>query len=162
MLLLSWGATAAPVAHVLELPNKLALDGPSWLLVQQRLYQGWGVIFGPVEITALIFGVVLAIGIRADRRGLRRMILAVGAYAVMVADFFVMNAPVNDAVNRWTWASLPADWPRYRLQWECGHAVAAILSLMAFVAVLDALRFRGPARHPAARPPPSWPLNTMS
>jgi hypothetical protein len=27
-------------AHVLELPNKLALSGPLWLEVQQNLYRG--------------------------------------------------------------------------------------------------------------------------
>jgi hypothetical protein len=39
-------ATAVPlgatVAHVMELPNKLSLDGPLWLAVQQNLYRGWG------------------------------------------------------------------------------------------------------------------------
>jgi hypothetical protein len=39
-------AVVAPLAHVLELPNKLALDGPLWLAVQQHLYRGWGPFFG--------------------------------------------------------------------------------------------------------------------
>ncbi len=33
-------AVLAPMAHLLELPNKLALDGPLWLAVQQHLYRG--------------------------------------------------------------------------------------------------------------------------
>jgi len=41
-LLLAAVAVTAPMAHVLELPNKLALDGPIWLAIQQSLYRGWG------------------------------------------------------------------------------------------------------------------------
>jgi hypothetical protein len=67
------------------------------------------------------------------------MFVASIAYLAMIVDFFLMNAPVNDAVNRWTAAGLPADWPRYRLQWETGHAGAAILSLIALVAVARSL-----------------------
>jgi hypothetical protein len=43
------------MAHVLELPNKLALDGGLWLAVQQHLYRGWGPFLGgPAEIGALV------------------------------------------------------------------------------------------------------------
>lgn len=43
-----------PVAHVLELPNKLSLGGPLWLSIQQHLYRGWGPYLGaPSEIGAL-------------------------------------------------------------------------------------------------------------
>jgi len=45
-LLLAALATLAPLAHVLELPNKLRLDGPLWLAVQQQLYRGWGPFLG--------------------------------------------------------------------------------------------------------------------
>ena len=61
-LILAFIATTAPLAHVLELPSKLTLDGPLWLAVQQHLYRGWGAVFGPVEIAALAStGVVLAV-----------------------------------------------------------------------------------------------------
>lgn len=40
---------SALTAHVLELPNKLSLDGPLWLAVQQHLYRGWGPYIGPVD-----------------------------------------------------------------------------------------------------------------
>ena len=44
-------ALLAPAAHVLEMPNKLRIDGPLWLAVQQSLYRGWGpFVGGPAEI----------------------------------------------------------------------------------------------------------------
>jgi len=60
-LFLAFIATIAPLAHVLELPSKLMLDGPLWLAIQQHLYRGWGTLFGPVEIAALVSSGVLLI-----------------------------------------------------------------------------------------------------
>ncbi len=40
-------------AHVVELPNKFALDGAVWLAIQQNLYRGWGAFVGPFEVTAV-------------------------------------------------------------------------------------------------------------
>ena len=132
-------ATLTPLAHVLELPNKLALDGTLWLAVQQNLYRGWGPFLGaPVEIGALTtsLGLLFARWARAPERWLT--IVAVAAYAVMLATFFVLNAPVNDAVNDLTPATLPNDWPTYRMRWEIGHALAALMAIIGLAALLRA------------------------
>ena len=54
----------------------------------------------------------------------------------MVAVFFLFNAPVNEALNGWTAATLPNNWSNYRLQWEIGHALAGALAVIAFVALM--------------------------
>jgi hypothetical protein len=54
----------------------------------------------------------------------------------MIAVFFLFNAPVNEALNGWTAATLPANWSTYRLRWEIGHAFAAALAVIAFVALM--------------------------
>lgn len=143
VLLLTWAnltfavlAFLAPVAHLLELPNKLALDGSLWLAVQQHLYRGWGPLLGgPTEIGALI----TALGLLAihwhDRRIRRFLLVAVVVYAGMIAVFFIFNNPVNQAVNSWTAKTLPANWTRYRLRWEIGHAIAAVLAVVGLMAV---------------------------
>ena len=67
-LILAAAAVLAPMAHVLELPNKLTLDGPLWVAIQQHLYRGWGsVIGGPIEVAALATTLALVI-IRRGRR----------------------------------------------------------------------------------------------
>lgn len=140
MVVIAFVATTAPMAHVLELPNKLSLDGPSWLLVQQQLYRGWGGVFGPVEIVAVVAGLALCALLRDNRPAMRVTLAAVAIYVAMIVVFFVFNAPVNAAFNSWTAASLPADWPRYRVQWELGHALAALLSAVALVLVVQACK----------------------
>ena len=132
-------ATLAPLAHVLELPNKLVLDGSLWLAVQQHLYRGWGPFLGaPAEIGALTTRLGLLLARRARSREYWLTMVAVAAYTAMLATFFVLNAPVNQAVNGWTSASLPNDWPAYRMRWENGHALAALMAIIALAAVLRA------------------------
>jgi hypothetical protein len=132
-------ATTAPIAHVLELPNKLKLDGPLWLAVQQQIYRGWGAVFGPVEILALLTTFALVFLRKGNRPAQRATVVAVSAYAAMLAVFFIFNAPVNAAFNSWTAATMPADWPDYRWRWELGHAWAAALSVLALLALIRAL-----------------------
>ena len=38
-LIIAFLGTAAPIAHVLEMPSKLTLGGPSWLEIQRHLYR---------------------------------------------------------------------------------------------------------------------------
>jgi len=67
-LILASAAVLAPMAHVLELPNKLTLDGPLWVAIQQHLYRGWGpIIGGPIQLAELATTLALLI-IRRGRR----------------------------------------------------------------------------------------------
>jgi hypothetical protein len=126
-------------AHVLELPNKLALKGPLWLAVQQNLYRGWGPFIGPFEVTAIILAWILFYLARKRRLIFGLILLASCVLTGALAVFFVLNAPVNAAFAAWTPATLPADWANYRLRWELGHALSYVLVLVAFVALLRAL-----------------------
>jgi hypothetical protein len=56
----------------------------------------------------------------------------------MIVAFFAFNAPVNAAVRGWTPTTLPSDWPTYRLRWETGHALAALLTVIGLVAMVRA------------------------
>ena len=100
-------AILAPAAHVLELPNKLALTGALWLAVQQHLYRGWGPLIGaPAEIGSLVTSLMMLALRRRDRRTRGLTLLAALTYVGMLAAFFVLNAPVNAAVSRWTASTL--------------------------------------------------------
>ena len=133
-------ALLAPAAHVLEMPNKLRIDGPLWLAVQQSLYRGWGpFVGGPAEIGGLVL--TLACFVMAGARRARALCLAAAtSYVVMLLAFFMFNAPVNAAIDSWTAATLPADWASYRAKWETGHAIAAVFAAGALIFVFSAHR----------------------
>lgn len=121
----------APTAHVLELPNKLSLDGTLWLAVQQHLYRGWGPFLGgPTEIGALATSLILAHLRRRSRAVWWPTLVASTGYAGMIVAFFFLNSPVNAGIAAWTTTTLPINWQVYRLRWEAGHAIAALLALM--------------------------------
>jgi uncharacterized membrane protein YhaH (DUF805 family) len=71
-----------------------------------------------------------------DRAKRHAYLIVAVCYTAMIAVFFVFNQPVNKAVDGWTPATLPPDWSDYRLRWETGHALAALLSVLAFVTLL--------------------------
>lgn len=145
-LVVAFIATTAPLAHVLEMFSKLTLDGPLWLDIQQHLYRGWGDVFGPVEIAAFLSSAALVVILRGRPSERHVYLIATACYAAMLAVFFIFNAPVNAALNQWTATTLPADWSADRLQWEVGHALTALLSMIAYVVLI---RHR---IHEAARP----------
>lgn len=144
--LLSTAVTfSALVAHVLELPNKLALDGPLWLAVQQNLYRGWGPFIGPFEVTAMVSTLLLLYLVRTSPAIFRLTLVASLLLSAALVAFFLLNAPVNAAFASWTPETLPPDWPDFRLRWEAGHAISFVFVLIAFVALLRAL-FRDASR----------------
>ncbi|HEY8950654.1 MAG TPA: DUF1772 domain-containing protein [Rhizomicrobium sp.] len=132
-LIFAFIATTAPMAHVLEMISKLTLPGPLWLGIQQNLYRGWGAVFGPVEIICLILAFALFARSRPDRQASNIYLIVIVCYAAMLASFFLFNDPVNAALNHWTSTMMPANWPDYRLRWEIGHAITAVLAVTAFV-----------------------------
>jgi hypothetical protein len=132
-------AVLAPMAHVMELPNKLAIPGPLWLDVQQTLYRGWGPFLGgPAEITAIISTFVLLVFRLRLGPNWRLTAVAVACYTGMLLSFFFLNNPVNIAVAHWSTDTLPADWPRFRLQWEMGHLISDVLAIIALLSLLKA------------------------
>ena len=140
-LCIAFAACFAPMAHVLEMRNKLRLDGVLWLEVQQHLYNGWGPAIGaPTELGGLVAVLILLVGSRRGARSALLYSIAAICYIAMLSCFFLLNAPVNAALDEWTSATLPPDWAQFRLRWELGHALAAAFALMAFAAVCYATR----------------------
>jgi hypothetical protein len=112
-------ALFAPAAHVLEMPNKLHMDGPLWLQVQQQLYRRWGPFIGaPTEIAGVVVNALLVFDRSSDVSHRRLRGLVACLYLTMIIVFFVFNAPVNAAVGAWSAATLPAHWADFRSRWE--------------------------------------------
>jgi hypothetical protein len=150
VLIIAFLATCAPIAHLLELPSKLTLDGPLWLSVQQNLYRGWNFLSGPVEVVALVGCLALFFFSRRESEHRTAYLIAAACYLSMILYFFLFNDWVNATLAHWTAATLPADWTKYRLKWETGHALAALFSVIAFVTLLQA-RIREAAEARVAR-----------
>ncbi|MGF1608113.1 MAG: hypothetical protein ACFCUQ_01865 [Kiloniellales bacterium] len=133
-------------AHLIELPNKLAMSGPLWLQVQQSLYRGWGPFIGPFEAGAVVFAWLLAYLLRGRGTAFGLTLSAALCLTLTLALFFVVVQPVNTAFAGWTPETIPVDWAAYRLRWEYGHAARAVLAALAMTALVRAALIE---RHPA-------------
>lgn len=146
---LTWSAAALALlallmgttfGHVLEMPVKLKADSRSWLLYQHTLYRYFALVGGVIEIAAIACAGLVAFHLRDEPDPFR---LSVTATLMLVVAFFVIWIFVTNPTNRrtatWTESSVPADWQRWRLQWELSHAARFVLHLLAFLALAYAL-----------------------
>jgi hypothetical protein len=133
-------------AHVMEIPGKLRLDGPTWLAVQHNLYVAFGVVGAAIELLAILLTWLLVLMVRRRRPALWWTLAAALCVSAGLADWFLLVAPMNAALSVWTPETLPADWTRYRDQWELGHAIHAGLFALGFSALVLALLAETPGR----------------
>jgi hypothetical protein len=142
-------AVATPLAHVLELPNKMMLSGVLWLAIQQHLYRGWGsFVGGPAELGSLATSLAWLLSERGIHAKRLFAVASLG-YSGMVIVFFLLNQPTNVAVVHWTASTLPTNWPVYRARWESGHAFSFMLSVTSWTALFRAQKMR--LRNPPIR-----------
>jgi len=150
-------ALGVAFTHLLEMPNKLALDQEEYLLVQQRIYEGFGRVAGPLEVISLASAIGIALLV-ASRKGRSRADLLANllSAALILAALVVWQVwvgPVNRQVDSWTTvASMPADWTQLRASWEYGHAARAVLFALAFVSMLIAALADAPSQADPSKP----------
>ncbi len=130
-LLLTAIALAAGLAHVFELPHKIALPREQYLVVQQ-IYRGWQWI-GIAIVGALIASAALAVMWRGSGTPFGLAVVAAVCIGASLIVFFAITFPINQATSNWT--VLPGDWEALRRRWEVSHAIDAALYFAAFVAL---------------------------
>ncbi|TCZ55285.1 DUF1772 domain-containing protein [Roseicella aquatilis] len=127
-------------AHLLALPNKLAMGREAYLAAQ-RAYAGWA-LAGAFPFAAIL--ACLALALRQQRPPDRPWpaLLAALLLAVGLGVFFAWTYPANVATANWT--RLPEGWEALRAQWEWSHAANAVLTLGALCAAIRAALGPGP------------------
>ena len=134
--LLFVGLALAPgLAHVLQMPHKMALAGEDYLRVQ-HLYAGWSWL-GVVVMGALVSTFLLTVLIRERLRQFVLACIALGSVFVTQVIFWTFTFPVNQQTHNWT--TLPVNWMTLRERWEYSHATAAAFDLIAFIAIVLAV-----------------------
>ena len=115
-------------------PTSFAWTPSFGLLFSSSCIAAGAALGGPTESArcSRVSGWFTSVG---DRAPSLRDVLASAGYVGMLVAFFLLNQPVNVAVASWTPTSMPSDWTAYRTQWEAGHAVAAMLSVVSLMAL---------------------------
>lgn len=122
-------------AHLLELPNKMALDRERYFTVQQ-IYRGWALAAVPL-LGALLSTLALAVLSRAQWLPFLFSTASFLLLLVTLVAFFIWIYPTNRATDDWTTA--PDGWRALRSRWEYTHAVNAVITLAALASALLAV-----------------------
>jgi uncharacterized membrane protein len=118
-----------------------SITAPTFLEVGHSMIANLG---GPMAVlmpTALLSAVPVLIGFhRLQRRTAFRLVLAgVGLLFVALVITLTVNVPIDNAINRWTVETLPADWRSIRDRWQAFHTLRTFASLAGFGCALAAI-----------------------
>lgn len=142
------------MAHFMELPAKLRLEGATWLMMLQTIYPpAFGTVGAGFEIGAVLSSIALAVFVRRRGSALAWTILGALCMAAAHAAFWIWVAPVNAVMVPATADNLPANWMALRDQWEHTHAIRAILQFLALAFMLASILIETPRRYLGQDPP---------
>jgi uncharacterized membrane protein len=132
-LMLAAFSLSLSMTHLLELPQRMRFDQQLWvrITVVKNVYKLFGTVGAVFEIAAILTAIILAFLVR-DRGSTFYWTLG-GAILLVLAfvSWIVFIAPINAEFAKWLTNSIPADWTRYRAQWEYAHAINAVIKIIA-------------------------------
>lgn len=131
-LMLTSLSLSLSMTHLLELPQRMQFDQQLWVRVTvfENVYRWFGSVGAAFEITAILTAIMLVFLVR--KRGSTFYWTLGGAIFLILAfvSWIVFVAPMNAEFARWLTNPVPADWTRYRDQWEYAHAVNAVIKII--------------------------------
>ncbi len=148
-LMLSALTMALSFAHLMELPARLRWDAALWVgsTVDGGLYMMFGTLGAAIVVANLVVLIVLALRLRRHPGRARRLTwLATALFILAFLLFWLVVFPVNGELARWLGGHVPEDWAGWRLRWEMGHAVNAVLQLIGFAALCWSVLEETPSR----------------
>lgn len=150
-------AMALSLAHALELPGKLRLNGEEYLIVQKIYYPGF-TVGGFSEVLGLVAVFALLMFTGTTNPAFGWTLTSLLALAITHGTYWVLTHPVN---NFWlkdqklkglgkgffTTGAKPEQpggsnvdqWKRYRDRWELSHVIRAAFAMLSLVLLVVAI-----------------------
>ena len=117
-------------AHLLEAPPRLNLWSPE-LWREATVFNGqfayFAIIGAPVDIGAILIGAILTFVLRRERPAFWLALAATVLYAVSLATWFGVVAPMNAILAQWEPGPIPDNFEAVRNQWETGHIAITVI-----------------------------------
>lgn len=124
------------LAHALELPPKLAWEPDLYLAVQVSLYRLFGTLGPFLEIGALLGAALLTARLR-QRPAFPFTLASAVAILLSLVVWLLFVLPANGQINAWAATQVaPADWMRWRAQWQIAQAASFGIHLLGFTALV--------------------------
>lgn len=119
------------MAHLLALPQRMKFDQQLWVEVTvfENVYRLFGSVGAVFEIGAILAAIVLAFLVRKRRSAFYWTLGGALLLVLAFVSWILFVAPMNTEFAQWLTNPIPADWTRYRNQWEYAHAINAIIKI---------------------------------
>jgi hypothetical protein len=132
-LMLTSLSLSPSIAHLLEMPQRLKFDQQLWVKVTvlENVYRLFGSIGAAFEVGAVITAIVLSFLVRKHHSVFRWTVSGAVLLLLALVSWILFVAPMNAEFAQWLTSPVPADWVRYRNQWEYTHAINAFIKLAA-------------------------------
>jgi uncharacterized membrane protein len=120
------------MAHLLELPQRMQFEQQLWVRVTvfENVYKLFGSVGAAFEITAILTAIVLVFLVRKRGSSFYWTLGGVIFLVVAFVSWIIFVAPMNAEFAKWLTNPVPADWRRYRDQWEYAHAINALIKII--------------------------------
>ena len=116
------------LSQFFEWPVKSGLSKENYLVEQVVFSKLSWVYF--VELLAFLLTLVLVILERKKKRTFILLLIALIAFVISIAIFFIFTLPPDLATSRWS--VLPENWKSLRDQWEYSNEWRALINLIGF------------------------------
>ena len=133
-------ALGGALAHLLELPNKIALPADQYFIVQ-KAYRGWNRL-AFLLLVQLASMVAVAYLYRHEPPVRWPSIAGIACLVIAQIIFWTFTFPANSATSNWT--IVPENWQQLRSDWEYSHAAGALFQCLAMISLIVAVLSRRP------------------
>lgn len=117
-------------AHLLEAPPRLTAWPPE-LWREATVFHGqfayFAIVGAPLDVGAIVLGAIMTFVARRRRPAFRLAMAGTILFALSLATWVSMVAPMNAILAQWVPGTIPDDFAAVRDRWEAGHiAISAI------------------------------------
>ena len=126
------------------------LSGETFIAVGHQMIQNLGVPMAVLLPLALLSALVTLVLLWPARTAAFWWLAA--GFALMVAALVItlaVEVPIDNQIETWTAATLPADWRSIQSRWELFHTIRTFTSIAALIAVTIGATIAAPPNRPA-------------
>lgn len=125
--------------YMLSLKNmQLALDGTAYTQVRQLIDASMNVNFRYVVYTTLVLNLLYVILNAKEPTSVVFITATISLLALVIDGILTLkgSVPINQIINNWSPAAVPADWKEVRLAWFRVFQWRQVIDLVGFLSLL--------------------------
>jgi hypothetical protein len=149
-LLLASLSMALSFCHVMELAPRLLWAPELWMQTTNfgGLYYLFGRVGAVIDVGTVVVAAVLVVLSRGRSRPFRLALAGAILFAIALATWFGVVAPMNGIMAHWSEGSVPAGFYGVRNQWEFGHATVWLIKFLGLTCLFLSVLSETPKQKP--------------